>query len=141
MRPLPSAILLTSSGPRPPDLEGFAFVPKADICRGTILDHVGGGRDRHVRFGRALGTSLVLDGSRTGGRFAVVAHDLPPRQLGSPVHTHSREDEFTYVVAGRIMVMLGDAVCEAGAGHLVPKPRGIPHALWNAADEPARFLG
>ena len=34
------AILLTSSAPRPtgrPELEGLAFVPKADICRSAII--------------------------------------------------------------------------------------------------------
>ena len=29
---------------------------------------------------------------------------------------------------------------EAGPGDLVFKPRGIPHAFWNAGDEPARIL-
>jgi uncharacterized RmlC-like cupin family protein len=31
-------------------------------------------------------------------------------------------------------------VLEAGPGDLVFKPRGVPHAFWNAGDEPARLL-
>jgi uncharacterized RmlC-like cupin family protein len=31
-------------------------------------------------------------------------------------------------------------VLEAGPGELVFKPRGVPHAFWNAGDEPARLL-
>jgi hypothetical protein len=36
--------------------------------------------------------------------------------------------------------MIGDDVVEAGPGELVFKPRGIPHAFWNAGDEEARIL-
>ncbi len=38
IRPLQCAIVLTSSGARPADHGGFAFVPKADICRAAILE-------------------------------------------------------------------------------------------------------
>jgi chemotaxis response regulator CheB len=41
MRQLRCAILLTSSAPRPngrPELDGLAFLPKADICRSAIIE-------------------------------------------------------------------------------------------------------
>jgi uncharacterized cupin superfamily protein len=44
------------------------------------------------------------------------------------------------VLEGRFGVQLGDEVLEAGPGDLVFKPRGVPHAFWNAGDEPARLL-
>jgi hypothetical protein len=47
----------------------------------------------HVRFGKALGTRRMLPATATGGAFALVEHDLPAGQLGSPVHTHEREDD------------------------------------------------
>jgi hypothetical protein len=31
-------------------------------------------------------------------------------------------------------------VLQAGLGDLLFKPRGIPHAFWNAGEEPARLL-
>jgi hypothetical protein len=37
-------------------------------------------------------------------------------------------------------VRIGDEERVAGPGELVFKPRGIPHAFWNAGDEPARVL-
>jgi uncharacterized RmlC-like cupin family protein len=37
-------------------------------------------------------------------------------------------------------IQIGPAVLVAGPGDLVTKPRGIPHAFWNAGDEPARLL-
>jgi quercetin dioxygenase-like cupin family protein len=88
----------------------------------------------------ALGVRFMIDGERTGGAFGLVEHPLPPRALGSPVHTHANEDEYTYVLEGRVGVQLGDELIEAGPGDLVFKPRGVAHAFWNAGDEPARML-
>ena len=94
----------------------------------------------HVRFGKALGTRRLMPPNGAGGAFGVVEHDLPPRQLGSPIHTHEREDEYSYVLEGRLWAQIGDRVVEAGPGEMVAKPRGIPHAFWNAGAEPVRFL-
>jgi quercetin dioxygenase-like cupin family protein len=88
----------------------------------------------------ALGVRFLIDGERTGGAFSLVEHPLPPRALGSPLHTHHDEDEYSYVLQGRFGVQLGDDVLEAGPGDLVVKPRGVAHAFWNAGDEPARLL-
>lgn len=88
----------------------------------------------------ALGVRFMIDGDATGGRFSLVEHPLPPRALGAPLHTHRNEDEYSYVLQGRIGVQFGDAVVEAGPGDLVFKPRGQAHAFWNARDEPARLL-
>lgn len=87
-----------------------------------------------------LGVRFMIDGGQTGGRFSLVEHPLPPRALGAPVHTHRNEDEYSYVLEGRVGVLLGDQVLEAGPGELVFKPRGIAHAFWNAGDEEARLL-
>jgi hypothetical protein len=53
---------------------------------------------------------------------------------------HEDEDEYSYVVQGRVGMQLGDDVLEAGPGELVFKPRGEWHAFWNAGNEPARLL-
>jgi quercetin dioxygenase-like cupin family protein len=95
---------------------------------------------QHVRFGKALGTKLLLASEQTGGAFGVVEHDLPAGQLGSPVHTHAHEDEYSYVVSGTLTAQIGDEVVTAGPSELVVKPRGIPHAFWNAGDETLRFV-
>jgi quercetin dioxygenase-like cupin family protein len=87
-----------------------------------------------------LGVRFMIDGDATGGRFSLVEHPLPPRALGAPLHTHRDEDEYSYVLEGRIGVQLGEEELEAGPGELVFKPRGVPHAFWNAGDEPARLL-
>jgi hypothetical protein len=56
------------------------------------------------------------------------------------MHAHEREDEYSFVLAGRIGAQIGDEVVEAGPGELVLKPRGVPHAFWNPGDEEARLL-
>ena len=89
---------------------------------------------------QGLGAKILVPSEQTGGRFALVEHDLGPRLLGAPVHTHEREDEFSYVLEGRIGVQIGDEVRVAGPGELVVKPRGIPHAFWNPGDDELRFL-
>jgi uncharacterized RmlC-like cupin family protein len=56
------------------------------------------------------------------------------------VHTHTHEDEWSYVLEGEIGVELGGTTSVARPGDLVLKPRGVPHAFWNAGDAPARIL-
>jgi mannose-6-phosphate isomerase-like protein (cupin superfamily) len=87
-----------------------------------------------------LGTRYILRGEDTGGQFALIEHEIPPRALAAPTHTHQHEDEYSYVLSGRVGVQIGDEQAEAGPGELVAKPRCIPHAFWNPGDEPARLL-
>lgn len=88
----------------------------------------------------ALGSRYVLRGEDSGGRFALVEHTIPPRALAAPMHTHEHEDEYSFVLAGRLGAQIGDEVVEAGPGELVLKPRGVAHAFWNAGDEEVRLL-
>ena len=65
---------------------------------------------------------------------------MSPRALAAPLHLHTREDEYSYVLQGRMGALLGDDVVEAGPGDLVYKPRNQWHTFWNAGDEPTRIL-
>ena len=87
-----------------------------------------------------LGNRYVLRGDSSEGRFALIEHTIPPRALAAPMHAHEREDEYSFVLAGRLGAQIGDEVVEAGPGELVLKPRGIPHAFWNPGDEETRVL-
>src|SRR5436190_19413803 len=87
-----------------------------------------------------LGNRYLLRSEHTGGRFALIEHTIAARALAAPVHTHRDEDEYSYVLSGRIGAMVGDEVIEAGPGELVVKPRGIPHAFWSASDEDTHVL-
>jgi quercetin dioxygenase-like cupin family protein len=87
-----------------------------------------------------LGNRYLLRGGETGRHFALLEHTIPPRALAAPMHTHEREDEFSLVLEGRVGAQVGDEVLVAGPGELIRKPRGVPHAFWNAGDEEARLL-
>jgi oxalate decarboxylase/phosphoglucose isomerase-like protein (cupin superfamily) len=56
------------------------------------------------------------------------------------VHRHTREDEYSYVLEGRVGALLGDEVVYGEPGDVIFKPRGQWHTFWNAGDEPAGIL-
>src|SRR3954447_22344055 len=87
-----------------------------------------------------LGVRFMIDSGTTGGALSLVEHPIAPRTLAAPLHRHANEDEYSYVIEGRVGVQLGDDVLEAGPGDLVFKPRNQWHAFWNPGDEPARIL-
>jgi mannose-6-phosphate isomerase-like protein (cupin superfamily) len=89
--------------------------------------------------GRVLDRFLI-DGHMTGGRFALVEHRFEPHSLAAPMHRHHREDEYTFVLQGRIGAVLGGEEVVAEEGDLVFKPRDQWHTFWNPSDEPARVL-
>src|SRR3712207_9246922 len=88
----------------------------------------------------AVKDRFMIDGADAGGRFALVQHLFAPRALAAPLHRHHREDEFSYVLFGRIGAVLGDDEEVAGRGDLTFKPRNQWHTLWNDGDETAAVL-
>lgn len=83
---------------------------------------------------------FMIDGKATGGRFALVQHLFAPRALAAPMHRHRNEDEYTYVIDGRIGAILGGEESVARPGDLIFKPRNQWHTFWNAGDTPAAVL-
>jgi quercetin dioxygenase-like cupin family protein len=75
--------------------------------------------------GASTNGSLTLIESRTTG--------------GAPLHVHTREDEYFYVLEGTIKVRLGDDVFEAGPRSFVFLPRNIPHE-WDVVGDEATLL-
>ena len=80
-----------------------------------------------------------VDSDESGGSVAVIEVEIPPLTLVKP-HEHTREDEFTLVLEGKVGARLGDEVSQLGAGATLIKPRGIPHALWNPTRSVARIV-
>lgn len=87
-----------------------------------------------------LGVRFMVWSAESGGGFSLVEHPIPPRGLCAPLHRHTHEDEYSYVVEGRMGAQLGEDVVFADAGDLVFKPRGQWHTFWNAGDSPCRIL-
>jgi len=106
----------------------------------TATAKVVGPKDGKAGFLGSIGVRFMIDGDEAGGDFSLVEHPMAPRALAAPVHRHTREDEYSFVVEGRMGALLGDEVLEAGPGDLVFKPRDQWHTFWNAGDEPCRIL-
>ncbi len=99
-----------------------------------------GPQDGKEGFLGSIGVRFMIDGAEAAERFSLVEHPMSPRALAAPLHRHTREDEYSYVLEGRMGALLGDDVVEAGPGDLVFKPRNQWHTFWNAGDEPCRIL-
>ena len=99
-----------------------------------------GPSDGRSGFLGSIGVRFMIDGLDSGGGFSLVEHPMSPRALAAPLHRHSREDEYSFVLEGRVGALLGDDVAEGGPGDLIFKPRNQWHTFWNAGDTPARML-
>jgi len=92
-----------------------------------------------VDFG-SFGVRFMIWSEESGGGFSLVEHPIPPRTLAAPLHRHTNEDEYSYVLEGRMGAQLGDEVVYAEKGDLVFKPREQWHTFWNAGDGPLQIL-
>src|SRR5438309_4266482 len=99
-----------------------------------------GPQDGKAGFLGSIGVRFMIDGDETGRGFSLVEHPMGPRALAAPLHRHTLEDEYSYVLEGRMGALLGDEVLEAGPGDLIFKPRNQWHTFWNAGDGPCRIL-
>jgi quercetin dioxygenase-like cupin family protein len=106
----------------------------------TTAARVVGPRDGKAGFLGSIGVRFMIDGAEAGERLSLVEHPMSARALAAPLHRHTREDEYSYVLEGRVGALLGDDVLVGGPGDLIFKPRNQWHTFWNAGDEPARIL-
>jgi quercetin dioxygenase-like cupin family protein len=86
-----------------------------------------------------VGVIFKLFGKDTGGAFSIVEHPIRPRTLVPP-HMHADEDEFSFVVKGKVGARIGDQIAIAGPGSYILKPRNIPHTFWNPGQTMARLV-
>ncbi len=86
-----------------------------------------------------LGVDFKLAAEQTAGAFSIVELPIDPGILVPP-HTHTREDEFSYVLEGEVGARIGDQVLQATPGCYIIKPRGILHTFWNAGTKRARLI-
>jgi quercetin dioxygenase-like cupin family protein len=99
-----------------------------------------------VLIGPGEGMSLpILDvvhkvtAETSGGSLVIDTWGLPAGQM-IPPHTHDREDECSFVLEGELTCFVGGEAVTAPAGSYVVKPRGIPHAFFNAGAETVRVM-
>lgn len=88
----------------------------------------------------SVGVRYIAHSHDTAGLFSVVEHPIPPKTLVAPLHKHTYEDEYSFVISGRMGAMLGDDVVYADAGDFVFKPRDQWHTFWNDGTGTCRVL-
>jgi mannose-6-phosphate isomerase-like protein (cupin superfamily) len=76
----------------------------------------------------AFGTLATIKAfaEMTDGKVCVIEH-LAPQGVGSPLHVHHREDEWFYVIEGKLTFWVDGRTIEAAAGSFVYGPRDVPH--------------
>ncbi len=75
----------------------------------------------------------------TDDALAVVEHPIEAGRLVRP-HTHTREDEISYIIQGHVGVRIGEKESTAVPGTWVFKPRGVQHTFWNPGPNQARLI-
>lgn len=81
---------------------------------------------------------FMATGAETDGQFWL-AEQLSPAGYASPVHMHTREDEFFVVLEGELIIRIGDDEHKLGVGASAFAPRNIPHQ-YRVEAEGTRFL-
>jgi quercetin dioxygenase-like cupin family protein len=67
-------------------------------------------------------------------------HALLPPGSFVPPHIHPTQDEFIYMIEGKLDLELGDQKSSAAAGDLIRLPMNEPHGLFNNGTAPVRCL-
>ena len=88
-------------------------------------------------FGHAV--IILLDGKQTGEKFTTFLNVTPPGGGPGP-HYHENEDEWFYIVDGRISFLLNSTWTDMFPGDCVYAPRGSVHAFKNNTDQTIRVF-
>jgi quercetin dioxygenase-like cupin family protein len=88
-----------------------------------------------------MGTDIVvkLASADTDGAAAIFSHAVAPMS-GPPLHRHSREDEWFYILSGDITFEIDGERIVLRKGDSAFAPRGTAHTFQNFDDTPAEIL-
>lgn len=67
-------------------------------------------------------------------------HAMLPAGSFVPTHVHPTQDEFVFLLEGRMEFVLDGKPLKAGPGDLVSLPMGIPHSIHNRSANPVTSL-
>ena len=94
-----------------------------------------GPSDGRLGFLGSIGVRFMIDGDETADRgFSLVEHPMSPHALAAPLHRHTREDEYSYVLEGKMGALLGDDL--GGALKAEPQQLGELSARYGLEMQP-----
>ena len=102
----------------------------------SLLARANEGRMLHA-FGHAI--VVLLDGKQTGGKFTAFLNITPPGGGPGP-HYHEREDEWFYIIEGRVSFLMNGTWTDLFPGDCVYSPRGSVHGFKNNTDQQIRVF-
>ncbi|HKO19989.1 MAG TPA: cupin domain-containing protein [Acidobacteriaceae bacterium] len=116
-----------------------AFAPSVPATPGIHL--VAAGQDR---FGEIHGPGyneihFKTSTADTPTLFAIEHTKLVPG-WGPPLHLHTSQEEWFYVIEGQVLIQAGDRCVTLKPGDSIMGPRNIPHAFVAVGASPARML-
>ena len=86
-----------------------------------------------------FGAPIILRSEPARDGIFIAEQPVPPGYMVPP-HVHADDDEFFYLLEGRLTLLGPDGETQAGPGDLVTLPRGSRHGFRNDTDSVVRFL-
>jgi uncharacterized cupin superfamily protein len=83
--------------------------------------------------------SLKLAGADCDGGCTIIENVTPPK-AGPPLHRHSREDEWFYVLEGDYLFEVDGKQMTVGPGSTAFAPRGTAHTFQNISSSHSRMI-
>jgi mannose-6-phosphate isomerase-like protein (cupin superfamily) len=120
--------------PIPPELMEYIHMAEAGTLPNPLLDPsittnwVAGGR-----------VSYINPVANNGGQFSLFQVFVPPDN-GPPVHFHTRETEWFYVLEGNPLLQMGENLSAMEPGDLMFSPVGQLHSYKNFTSDPVQML-
>jgi quercetin dioxygenase-like cupin family protein len=109
---------------------------QASIRKAPSIKH----QPRSQRYYFDVGIGAVcLAGKDTAGAYCLLDMGLAPG-MGVPRHTHTREDEAYFVLAGELEVSVGEKTFLLRPGDTLLAPRDVPHRLRNSGNVENHYL-
>jgi quercetin dioxygenase-like cupin family protein len=113
-----------------------ASAPLPALARAFVRAPGSPGRVAHV----GVGVHVLVRAGDTGGAWALVDYELPPRFAGPAPHAHARTTEAFYCTAGALALTLDGRPVALAPGEIAVVPPGVVHGFANPSDAPARML-
>ena len=108
--------------------------------RQPILNHPNDGRI--YKLGAAENTQVIFkaDGEEVANQYAITEWWMDQSAPSPAPHVHEHNDELIYVLAGPVMVLIGEEWTQMEKGGLAVIPAGTKHTFRNDSDQRVGIL-